>query len=161
MRGARGWIVAALGAILIAAAIYLVQPRADSPEHNTNSDAVNGASAVLLYAQALGHKTSQMEGSFATPESHSILFVFTPTSPYTPDEADRLRAWVRDEGGLLIYASEQGDPELDRAFDVSRFGGVAARGGDYSATPAVAGVESVSGGASVSPIAHVPPRLPL
>ncbi len=152
MRGARGWIVAALGAILIAAAIYLVQPRADSPEHNTNSDAVNGASAVLLYAQAMGHKTAQMGGSFATPESHSILFVFTPTSPYTSDEADRLRAWVRDEGGLLIYASEQGDPELDRAFDVSRFDGVAARGGDYTATPAVAGVERVSGGASVAPI---------
>jgi hypothetical protein len=128
-----------------------VQPHADSPEHSTNSDAVNGASAVLLYAQAMGHKTAQMGGSFATPEANSILFVFTPTSPYTADEADRLRAWVRDGGGLLIYASEEGDPELDRAFDVSRFDGVA-RGDEYGATPAVTGVATVAGGASVVPI---------
>ena len=155
MRGARGWIAAAAGAIVIAAAIYLAQPHADSPEHNTNSDAVNGASAVLLYAEAMGHKTAQMGGGFATPEADSILFVFTPTSPYTSDEADRLRAWVREDGGLLIYASEQGDPELDRAFDVSRFDGVA-RGGQYGATPAVAGVATVSGGASVVPIDPAP-----
>jgi Domain of unknown function (DUF4350) len=151
MRGARGWVAAAAGAIVIAAAIYLAQPHADSPEHSTNSDAANGASAVLLYAQAMGHKTAQMGGSFAPPAANSVLFVFTPTSPYTSDEADRLRAWVRDEGGLLVYASEQGDPELDRAFDVIRLNGVA-RGGQYAATPAVAGVVTVSGSASVVPL---------
>ena len=35
------------------------------------SDAVNGASAVLLYAQAMGHTTAQMGGSFATPAKTS------------------------------------------------------------------------------------------
>src|SRR6185312_16079106 len=110
---------AAAGAIVIAAAISLARPHDDSPEHNTNSDAANGASAVLLYAQALGHRTEQMGGSLDLPAAGSILFVFTPTSPYTNDEADSVRAWVRDEGGVLVYASELGDPELDRAFDVS------------------------------------------
>ena len=42
--------------------------------------------------------------------------------PYTADEAERTRLWVRS-GGLLIYASEQGDPELDRALGVRRLGG--------------------------------------
>ena len=51
----------------------------------------------------------------------------------------------------MIYASEEGDPELDRAFDVSRFDGVA-RGDEYGATPAVTGVATVAGGASVLPI---------
>jgi hypothetical protein len=158
MRGARGWIAAAAGAIVIAAAIYLAQPHADSPEHNTNSDAANGASAVLLYAQAMGHRAEQMGGSFDLPAPGSILFVFTPTSPYTNDEAGRLRAWVRDQGGFLIYASEQGDPELDRAFDVSRFD-VSVPGGSYSTTPAVAGVTSVAGGTSVVPIDPAPSQV--
>jgi hypothetical protein len=160
MKGTRGWITAAAGAIVIAAAIYLAQPHEDSPEHSTNSDAVNGASAALLYARAMGHPTEQMDGSFELPAPGSILFVFTPTSPYTNDEADRLRAWVRDQGGLLIYASEDGDPEIDRAFDVSRFGGMAT-GGSYKAAPAVTGVTEVSGGPSVDPLDPAPTQVTL
>ena len=159
MRGARGWIAAAAGAIVIAAAIYLAQPHEDSPEHNTNSDAANGASAVLLYAQAMGHRTAQMSGSFELPAAGSILFVFTPTSSYTNDEANRLRAWVRN-GGLLIYASEAGDPQLDRAFDVTRFDGKTS-GGEYAVTPVVGGVTRVAGRASVAPLAPGPTQVTL
>jgi uncharacterized protein DUF4350 len=159
VRGARGWIAAAAGAIVIAAAIYLAQPHEDSPEHSSNSDAANGASAALLFAQAMGHKTEQMSGSFATPAPDGILFVFTPTSLYTRDEAETLRAWVR-EGGLLVYATEQGDEELDRAFEVSRFGGLV-EGGHYAATPAVAGVATVAGGATVIPLEPAPQQVTL
>jgi hypothetical protein len=150
MRPSRGWVVAALGAILLAAAIYLVQPHADSPEHSSTSDAANGASAALLFAEAMGHPTDQMTGSFTTPPPFSMMFVFTPTSPYTAQEADQLRGWVRG-GGMLIYASEQGDPELDRALAVSRFNGFAS-GGQYTATPALAGVNDVSGGGQLVPL---------
>src|SRR5256885_5093935 len=111
MRGARGWIVATVIAILIAAAAYLLQPKQDSPEHSTNSDAVNGASAALLYAQAMGHPADQITGSFAPPQPYSMMFVFTPTSPYTAEEAANTADWVRF-GGVLVYASEQGDPQL-------------------------------------------------
>jgi uncharacterized protein DUF4350 len=154
VRGARGWIAAAAGAIVIAAAIYLAQPHQDSPEHSSNSDAANGASAALLFAQAMGHKTEQMSGSFAMPAPGGIVFVFTPTSLYTRDEAESLRAWVRD-GGLLIYAAENGDGELDLAFEVSRFDGTT-DAGRYAATPAVAGVTTVSGGRSVMPLDPAP-----
>jgi len=158
LRGARGWIAAATGAIVIAAAISLARPHDDSPEHNTNSDAANGASAVLLYAQALGYRTEQMGGSLDLPAAGSILFVFTPTSPYTNDEADSVRAWVRDEGGVLVYASELGDPELDRAFDVSRFD-AAVPGGSYKSTPAVAAVTTVTGGGNVVPLDPAPSQV--
>jgi uncharacterized protein DUF4350 len=150
VRGARGWIAAAAGAIVIAALIYLIQPHEDSPEHSTNSDAANGASAALLFSEAMGHPTSQLTGSFTTPEFFSVLFVFTPTSPYTSEEADDLRTWVRG-GGTLIYASELGDPELDRAFGVTRFDAFT-NGGSYTATPTAAGVTTISGGSSIVPL---------
>jgi hypothetical protein len=151
--------VAALGAILLAAALYFAQPHADSPEHSSNSDVANGASAVLLFAEAIGHQTDQMTGAFNTPSPFSLLFVFTPTSPYTAQEADRLRGWVRD-GGMLIYASEQGDPELDRALGVSRFDG-SATGGLYTAAPALAGVTTVAGGGAVVPLNASTAQVPI
>jgi hypothetical protein len=143
MKVARGWIIATAVAIVIAGAAYLLQPRADSPEHSTNSDAANGASAALLFAQAMGHPADQVTGSFAPPAPFSMMFVFTPTSAYTADEAAKTADWVRF-GGVLVYASEQGDPELDRTLGVTRLGRYAL-GGSYKATPAVAGVGTVVG----------------
>ena len=157
MKSARGWIAAAAGAIVVAAALYLIQPHEDSPEHSTNSDAANGASAALLFADAMGHRSSQMTGSFTTPDYFSVLIVFTPTSPYTPDEASALREWVSG-GGTLVYASESGDAELDRVFDVTRFDGFT-QGGTYAATPAVAGATSVTGGRSVVPLDPSPSQV--
>lgn len=144
MKDARGWIALAAVAILVAAAAYLLQPNQDSPEHSSNSDAANGSSAALLFAQAMGHPADQITGSFNMPDPGSMMFVFTPTSPFTPDEAQRTRAWV-STGGVVVYASEQGDSELDLAFGVTRFGG-SAPSGVYRATPVVAGVDRVAGG---------------
>jgi uncharacterized protein DUF4350 len=144
MKDARGWVVLAAVAIVIAAAAYLLQPKEDSPEHSSNSDAANGSSAALLYAQAMGHPSSQITGSFVLPNEGSMMFVFTPTSPYTADEADRTRYWVVS-GGILVYASEQGDLELDRALGVSRYGSPVGSG-VYKANPVLGGVDRVAGG---------------
>jgi hypothetical protein len=150
MKGARGWVIAGAAAIAIAALAYLVQPHQDSPEHSSNSDAANGASAALLFAQAIGHPTDQVSGTFATPTTPGMMFVFTPTSPYTSDEAERTLLWVRS-GGVLVYASEQADPELDRAFGVRRLGGFTA--GDLQlGNPIVPGVMNIAGGTSVMPL---------
>ena len=150
MRGARGWILAAAIAAAIAIAAYAVRPQNDSPEHSSNSDAANGASAVVLFAQAMGHPTEQIEGTFAPPAARSVLFVFTPTSGYTAGEAAQLYAWVRNDGGVLVYASEQGDPELDRAFHVARGG--TSGGAPYDASPALDGARTVDGGGFIQPL---------
>ena len=91
MKGARGWVIAAVVAIVIAAAAYLLQPHEDSPEHSSNSDASAGASAALLFSQAIGHQTDQVTGTFDTPAPMSLMFVFTPTSQYTAAEAELTR----------------------------------------------------------------------
>lgn len=160
MRGARGWIAAAAVAIAVAIAAYALQPRNDSPEHSSNSDAANGTSAALLFAEAMGHPTDQLTGGFNPPAPFSIMFVFTPTSPYTADEADSLRDWVRARGGVLVYASEEGDPELDRAFGVTRLQ-VEVQGSPYAGLPAVAGVKNVSGGDAVTPFDTSATQVPI
>src|SRR5437879_8596874 len=93
----------------------------------------------------MGHPADQITGSFAAPPPYSMMFVFSPTSPYTADEAANTRDWVRF-GGVLVYASEQGDPQLDRSLGVNRLGGYV-YGGNYKTTPEVAG-ESTLGGAN-------------
>ena len=151
MKGIRGWVIAGVVAVAIALLAYALQPRSDSPEHSSNSDAANGTSAALLFAQAMGHPTSQLTDGFSVPAPDSVMFVFTPTSPYTSSEADALHAWVRDDGGVLVYASEQGDSELDRAFGVTRFADFAS-GGQYSAPALADGVVTVTGGDGFIPL---------
>jgi hypothetical protein len=158
MKGARGWIIAGLVSVAIAAAAYFVQPHQDSPEHSSNSDAANGTSAARLFAESMGHPTDQISGNFAPPAAFGLMFVFTPTSPYTFDEAERTRLWVRS-GGVLVYASEQGDPELDRAFGVTRLGGFT-RGDLLQANPIVPGVTSVAGGTLVMPLDPAADQVP-
>src|ERR1700694_4981673 len=158
MKGARGWIIAGLISIAIAAAAYFVQPHQDSPEHSSNSDAQDGTSAARLFAESMGHPTDQVSGTFAPPASFGLMFVFTPTSPYTSDEAERTRLWVRS-GGVLVYASEQGDPQLDHAFGVTRLGGFTG-GALQQANPIVPGVTSVAGASLVMPLGPGPDQVP-
>jgi hypothetical protein len=150
VKGARGWVIAALLSIAIAAGAYLIQPHQDSPEHSSNSDAANGASAARLFAQSMGHPTDQIAGSFSPPARDGLIFVFSPSSPFTPEEADRVRQWVRG-GGTLIYASERGDAELDRALGVTRLAGGTAVDHEV-ANEVVPGVATVAGGGFLVPL---------
>jgi hypothetical protein len=150
MRGARGWIVVTLVAIAIAAVAYYAQPHQDSPEHSSVSDAANGTSAARLFAQAMGHTTDQMVGAFAPPANDGLLLVFTPTSPFTSDEANRAAGWVYS-GGVLIYAAEHGDAELDRALKVTRLGGLTPSA-TQTANPVLPGVTQAAGGDLATPL---------
>ncbi len=150
MRGLRGWALAAGIAIAIAAVASLAQPHEDSPEHNSNSDAANGTSAALLFSEAMGHPTDQVAGDFTLPARDGLLFIFTPTSPFSTNDADRTAGWVRN-GGTLVYASEDGDAELDRALAVSRYmGGVESH--VQTANPILDGVTQVAGNEFAQPI---------
>ncbi|HYL72257.1 MAG TPA: DUF4350 domain-containing protein [Candidatus Dormibacteraeota bacterium] len=144
MRNPRSWLAGAVIALALIGALVLGQQKPDSPEHSTNSDAVNGASAVLLYASAMGHPASQITGTFDLPAAGTLLFVFTPTSPYTSDEAGATANWVRG-GGVLVYASEQGDPELDNALRVQRQAGLVTGTSAQAAAPYLDGVNTVVG----------------
>ena len=159
MRGARGWLIAVVLSLAIAALAYLAQPPQGSPDHSSTSDAADGASAAVLFAQAMGHPTVEVTGSFTLPSPNGVMFVFTPTSPFTAEEADRTAAWVRS-GGVLVYASEQGDPELDRAFDVSGINGTV-DSTTATAAPVLAGVNQVAGGGLATPLDPASDQVPI
>jgi hypothetical protein len=159
MKGARGWVVVTLVAIAIAAVAYYVQPHQDSPEHSSASDAANGTSAARLFAQAMGHTTNQMVGTFEPPPNDGLMFVFTPTSPFTTDEANRAAGWVYS-GGVLIYATEQGDAELDRALGVTRLNGIAPSA-TQTANPVLQGVTQVAGADFSTPLDPAAGQVPI
>ena len=106
----------------------------------------------------MGHPTSQIEGTFSPPQN-GLMFVFTPTSPYTADDADQTANWVR-QGGVLVYASEEGDSQLDRAFSVTRLSGFASSQTEF-ANPVLDGVSSVSGGDLAIPFLASSAQVPI
>jgi len=159
MKGARGWVVVTLIAIAIAAIAYYVQPHQDSPEHSSASDAANGTSAARLFAQATGHTASQMVGTFQPPPNDGLLLVFTPTSPFTSDEANRTAGWVYS-GGVLIYASAKGDAELDRALGVAKLNGIVPSA-TQTANPVLQGVTQVAGGDFAAPLDPAAGQVPV
>lgn len=141
--------------LAVGLAVYLRgNPGEDSPEHRTDSDALNGTSALPQLAQALGHPTTTLRAGFQPDLGMRVLFVFTPTTAFSREEARRLSDYVA-AGGTLVYADEQGDAMLDAALQVRRQPGVAS--GDGSASgPMLAGVRQVSGGAAVGPLRPQP-----
>jgi hypothetical protein len=105
----------------------------------------------------MGHTTGQISGTFDPPGSSGLLFVLTPTSPFKADEAQRTRTWV-NAGNVLIYAAEEGDRELDRAFGVTRAAGYALIGIEVG-TRVVQGVTNVAGGGLVMPLEAGPEQV--
>ena len=150
MRDVRGWLVLAGLAAVVAALLALGSNPQGSPEHSTNSDAKNGTSAVRYVAQSLGHGGDQVAGSFDLSKS-GLLFVFSPTSPFTGYEAQQLHDWVT-AGGVLVYASEAGDDQVDSAFGVRRSNDPTRAVGAYGVEP-LKGVGELSGGDFVYPFA--------
>ena len=155
MKGGRGWLIGGLGLLALAAAVFVGQQHPDSPEHSSSSDAVNGTSALLLFAGSLGHPTNQVTGAFTPPDPSGMMFVFSPTSPYSSDDASRTADWIR-QGGVLVYASEKGDTELDSALGVQRLSGLLPTDLADASGPVAEGVSHVAGSGDVSPFATSP-----
>ena len=155
MRNARAWVIGGVLLIGLVAVVFATQGNGSSPEHSSNSDAADGTSALRLYAQAMGHPTDQVEGTFNPPAPGDMLFVFTPTTAFSHDEAAGTAEWVR-AGGVLVYASEQGDGELDTALGVQRLPVLASATTVRASGPVAAGVATVEGGVFAIPFRTSP-----
>ena len=121
MKG-RGWL--ALGAVALLVVVLVMLrgsggSQSRSPEHASTSDAFDGSSALRAFADGLGHLSGSVEGDFSLPSSSGLLFVFTPTDGFSADEVQKLNSWMIS-GGVVIYAAEEGDPQLDIQFGLHR-----------------------------------------
>ena len=146
MTGVRSWLTL-LGLVALATILVLLRgvgsPQ-DSPEHSSSSDAANGTSALRLYAQALGRPVSQLEGTYSLPDQPGLMFLFTPTLPFLPSEAEQVRGWI-STGGVLVYASEESDPELERQLNIQRLA-PASPTEAHPPAPLLGGVQRIAGG---------------
>jgi hypothetical protein len=159
MRG-RGW-VGLLLMVLVVLALVLLRGSANttsSPNHASTSDAPDGTSALRLYADALGHSSGLIEGDFSLPPASGLLFVFTPGA-FTADEVQQVNAWVVT-GGVLVYAAEDGDPQLDAQFGLGRSSRKVAATAAAPA-PVFGGVESVSGADTARAFNPRPSQVPV
>ena len=144
MKG-RGWIVlGVLGAlVLVLVLLRGSSTKGQSPNHASTSDAVDGTSALRAYADALGYQSGSVEGTFSLPTAAGLLFVFTPSNGFSADQVAQLNSWMQS-GGVVVYAAEAGDPQLDTQFGLRRSRtGVPARA--HAAAPIFGGVEAVGG----------------
>jgi uncharacterized protein DUF4350 len=149
-----------IGALLLAMVVAIVlrgQSTGDSPEHRTDSDAANGASALPQLAQALGHATTTLDGDFRPDLGMGVLFVLSPTAGFTKAEAQRLSDYAAG-GGAVVYAAEQGDPQLDLTLRVSR-GRIPTAGDARGSGPMLSGVGHVSGAVTAAPLVAAPDQV--
>lgn len=160
MSGRRGW-PALGGLVVLVLVLALLRPGAPqgSPEHRSSSDAADGTSALRLLASALGHPTGALEGSFNLQGVSGLLFIFTPTTPFSAGDAAQVRQWVNN-GGVLVYASERGDPQLDAKLGLKRSAGVASADAGAPA-PLFGGVRRVKGATVAVPFQPSVQQVPL
>jgi hypothetical protein len=141
----RGWIALAAMVVLVFLLVLLrgSGTQGQSPDHASTSDAPDGTSALRAYANALGHSSGSVEGVFKLASSSGLLFVFTPTNGFNATEVQQLNSWMQS-GGVLVYAAEVGDPQLDTQFGLLRTAtNVSARA--HAAAPILGGVGTVVG----------------
>ena len=145
MKG-RPWIVLGGLVLVIAVLVLLRGPGSggDSPDHASTSDAANGSSALRLYAEALGHPTGTVEGDFTLPASPGLLVVFTP-SAFSATEAQQVNNWLTS-GGVLVYAAEQAEPQLETQFGLHR--APTQTSGNRPASPTASAPAPIFGGVS-------------
>ena len=141
----RGWIALGVLALLVFLLVLLrgTGTQGQSPEHASTSDAADGTSALRAYADALGHSSGSVEGVFSLSSSPGLLFVFTPTSGFSATEVQQLNSWMQS-GGVVVYAAEGGDPQLDTQFGLRR-SSTAVSAKAHTTSPVFGGVAAVAG----------------
>ena len=96
--GGRALGVGALLAAIVLAFALRGTSSGDSPEHRTDSDAANGASALVQLAAALNHPTTTFRDGFQPDLGMGVVFVLSPTVGFTREEAARALDYVKWTG---------------------------------------------------------------
>jgi hypothetical protein len=156
----RRWILFGTVVALIAIVVLLRgTATGDSPEHSSASDAGNGTSALRLYAEALGYATGSVEGDYNLPSSPALMFIFKPTTGFSSTQAQQVDTWLR-AGNVVVYATEQRDPDLDTQFGLQPSSG-SVDASAHAAAPIFGGVGTLSGASSAQAFKPSASQVPL
>lgn len=104
------WLTAALVVVLLlltaGAAFYQTRRQAQAPALSSDSSAPDGARALWLWLEELGHTVSdEVAATFGPPPDASVVLVLEPAMSIDAQEWQTLDEWV-DGGGTLVLAGE-------------------------------------------------------
>lgn len=150
-------LVLAIAMVLVVVSRSSSQP---SPDHASGSDAADGTSALYQYASRLGHPAETLSGSFRPGRSIGLLFMFSPAGNVSAQDVARLRDYLRG-GGVVVYASSDGNRRLDAAFDVGRLQGESVEDAATAIPPLLPGVSTVGDDQDSTPLAPEARQVPM
>ncbi len=120
----------ALATIVFAFATVGAAPATSGRTGSVYDDGAGGAAALRRYLEAMGARTTTVQGDRFAPDvsAESVLFILGATEAITPTDAQNVKAFV-SAGGTAVVATDLGlleRPLLD-AFDI-RITGIASPG---------------------------------
>lgn len=112
--------ILAIATVVFAFATVGTAPTSAARTGSVYDDGQGGAAALRRYLEALGARTTTVQGDhFAPDPSASVLFILGASEAMTPTDADNVKSFVA-AGGVAVVATDFGlfeRPLLD-AFDV-------------------------------------------
>jgi hypothetical protein len=87
------------------------------------------------------------------------MFIFKPTTGFSSVEAQQVDTWLR-AGNVVVYATEQRDPDLDTQFGLQPSSG-SVDASAHAAAPIFGGVSTLSGASSAQAFKPVASQAPL
>jgi Domain of unknown function (DUF4350) len=105
--------------VIIAIVALIAGPANQGPPLSTHSSAPDGAMALRLWLEKLGHPTSEITSNPIVPGPENTLFILDPDSAYTDSEALLLQKWVRAGHTLVLAGNIESINQLLRPYSVS------------------------------------------
>ena len=94
-------LYALIALVIVIVAVVTFGPNFDAPALSVRSSHPDGAMALKMWLEQSGYPVRELATKPLRPGLAHVLFLLNPLEPYTPDEAQMVRDWVR-RGGLLI-----------------------------------------------------------
>src|SRR5450432_3134276 len=105
--------------VIIAIVALIAGPANQGPPLSTHSSAPDGAMALRLWLEKLGHPTSEITSNPIVPGPENTLFILDPDSDYSDSEAVSLQQWVRAGHTLVLAGNVEILNELLRPYSVT------------------------------------------
>jgi hypothetical protein len=108
-----------VGVAALALVAVFVTPLPGGPPLSIRSGEADGAMVLRLWLEQSGYHVRELLSDSIDPEGVDALFVLNPLIAYSPDEAARIRDWVRRGKTLIVTGRPGAVGELLEPFRVS------------------------------------------
>jgi hypothetical protein len=115
----RALIGGLFGILVLAIFFTLVMPRPTGVPLSVRDDDANGGMVLALWLERSGYQVRQVLAKPIQVDDVDVLFVLNPISPYTDQEVQAVRDWVRRGNTLIVAGAPNMVNKLLEPFRVS------------------------------------------